>query len=136
MTPQIVRSVVRRHLKSTHHFVLAESSAQCPVNVNLNRSESIVGWYSNPPGEQQALLVFTTESIHVIRGDDMYRLNVKELESCTQPDSKESPKGIMVVALGKECFLPMAGSHGNDGQFKDAYNLFSMVRGLLPAKQT
>ncbi len=132
MTPEIVRSVVQRHLKSTMHFTSARSGEKCPVEPDLMEDEEVVGWYTNPPGEQVATLVFTTRAIHVACGDQTKRLDIDTFESCAQPASKVSPKGLSLMASGERIFLPAAGSFGDEGQFKDAYVLFSVLRALLP----
>ena len=136
MTPDIVRSVVKRHMKSTAHFILAESGAPCPVEVQSVGNEAIIGWYVNPASADPATLVFTTEAVHIARPTETLRVPINSIESCSQPDSKEAPRGLFVVAGDKECFLPVAGSHGDEGQFKDAYNLFSVIRELLLVERT
>jgi hypothetical protein len=136
MTPEIVRSVVKRHMRSTDSFVSPEAGARCPVEVELVGDEALVGWYTNPPEEEPATLVFTTMAIHVVVPGEKRRLAIDDFTSCLQPDSKEVPKGLCVLVGECEHFLPAAGSHGKDGHFKDAYNLFAVIRGLLPADRT
>ena len=123
-------------MKSTAQFISAESGAPCPVEIQIVGKEAIIGWYVNPASADPATLVFTTEAIHIARPTETLRVSIDSIESCSQPDSKEAPVGLFVVAGDRECFLPVDGSHGDEGQFKDAYNLFSVIRGLLPVERT
>lgn len=131
MNPAIVESIVKRHMKSTEHFVAA-SQGTCPIKLALRPGETVVGWYTNPAAAEPASLVFTGHAIYVVRPDGEDRIELEDLSECSQPDSKISPTGIAVRAGERSYFLPAAGCHGPDGKFKDAYNLFAVMRALVP----
>ncbi len=130
--PLLVGSVIRRHLRPTSGFRVAEPGAVPPNGFHAADGEDVIGWYINEPAGP--LVVFTTIAIHVVSDAKDAKVETTPLDDLLDyelPASKRSAEGVFVRTPSGKRFLPMRGAHGVDGRFPDAWSLVQVLRVLV-----
>ena len=128
----LMSSVVRRNMKPSPRFVVAAASDEKAHEVSglLEEGESLVGWYTNPVPWEREVVVFSDRAMYVRTPTGTQRIAWQEITDYELPKSKTTVDGVRVRMGDRFVFVRMAGSHGPDGKFKDAFQL-TMVLQLL-----
>lgn len=129
-----VYSVVRRHMKRTSPgaFTVYDGTVESPVNLALAPSESIIGWYRNPPPWDDCVIVFTPEAFYLADSGRVDRIPISDIIGYESPKSKADVTGVRVLIKEGFHFVRIAGSFGPGGNQKDAYSFIMVVRALIP----
>ena len=130
----LVYSVVRRHMKKTSPgaFTVADATMETPAKLALGPGESVIGWYRNPPPWEQQVIVFTSEAFYLVDDGQVERLPITDLTGYESPKSKTDVTGIRVLTKNGFHFVRIAGCHGPNGNYKDAFSFIMVVRALVP----
>jgi len=95
----------------------------------------VIGWYRNPPPWAGHVMVFTTDAIQVIN-----QMSETPIPFADVTDYSIGPKltaeGISVRTSESEVFVPMAGAHGPDGKYRDAFALFTILHLIVERRRT
>jgi len=131
MESAIVSSLVRRHMKGMDAFVFAAPAVDVPVRVELVEGESLIGWYQNPPPWERCFVLFGTRSMYLSEDAGIARVVMDDIVDYELPKSKKNVPGVKVVTCSGSFFVRMAGVHGKDGEFSDAFRLVMFFHALL-----
>ena len=130
----LVYSIVRRHMKraAPGAFTVFSENEDPPVKLSLAPEESLIGWYRNPPPWEHYLVVFTSEALYLVDGEQVERLAIKNIIGYARPRSKRDVTGVRVLTKDGFRFVRIAGHCGPEGNQRDAFSFISVIRGLVP----
>lgn len=129
LTHSIVSSVILRNMRTTPNFTRGDGLVPTDVALRLVSGESIVGTYRDPANDRSSL-VFTDVALYVVEDRQLRRIAWADIVGYESPP-KSDTRGIELrTATGHE-FVPIAGSSGPEGKFKDAFHLAMVLRSLL-----
>lgn len=124
-----IGSVIRRHLRPTGGFQVAEPGALPPCGFRPANGEELIGWYINQP--PSPCVIFTNVALHVLGDDRVESVSFDDLIDYELPKSKRSANGVVVRTSSARLLVPMTGTHGADGRFPDAWSLVSVLQVLV-----
>jgi hypothetical protein len=130
MTTGIMGSVVLRHMKRSPHF-LRGAVALPAGQLRLLPGEVVIGTYENPPPWNECRLVFTDAAIIIVDGDQVVRILWDDIVDYETLDPSAPIDGVRLRTRKGREFARIAGSYGQEGKFKDAFNLAMVLRSLL-----
>jgi hypothetical protein len=128
MSDPIVTSVILRCMKGSLNFVRGGAFVPVANALPLEPGEVIVGTYQ--AFASQPVIVFTETALHIVDRDHHTRLAWGDIIGYESPKPRTADGVLLRTASGTQ-FVPMAGSFGPEGKFKDAFNLAMVLRSLL-----
>ena len=99
-----------------------------------DRQDGLVGWYRNPAPREGVLVLFTPDAMSVCDASGNTRVPFDEIDAVEGPRDKESADGVKVHCALGWVFIPFCGGHAAEDRSVDAFELWSLVRGILKAK--
>ena len=119
-------------MKHVPTFNRGEALPELPLQLELDPRETVIGWYRNPAPWEDHVLVFSDAALYSLAPSEFIRLAWKDVMGYQSPESKIDLSGVRVRTPEGFCFVRIAGSHGPEGKFKDAFGLMMVLRAMGP----
>jgi hypothetical protein len=127
--PLLVGSVIRRHLRPTSGFRVAEPGVLPPHGFRAAEGEEVIGWYIDEPCGPS--VIFTTVAFHIVSDGQVETILLADVLDYELPASKRKAEGVVVRTPSGRHLVPMSGAHGDHGRFPDAWNLVQVLHVLV-----
>jgi hypothetical protein len=124
-------SLIRRHLKACDRFTQPGEGKSLPSSLAAPEGEALVGWYSNPPPWEDDWLLFTDQAIHAYTRTEHVRIAWQNIIDYKTPSSKTNVNGVTLRTKDFERFIRVAGSHGANHEYRDAFSLTMLLNTLV-----
>jgi hypothetical protein len=132
MADAITASVVLRSMRGSPNFVRGDARVPGELRRHLRSDEVVVGTYQNPEAGEPCLIVFTDVAINIIEGELLARrISWADVVGYESPKADSKIEGVKLQTRDGIYVVPIAGSFGPGGKFKDAFNLAMVFRSLL-----
>lgn len=132
MADAITASVILRSMRGSPNFERGDARAAGELRRHLGSDEVIVGTYQNPEPGERYLIVFTDAAINIVEGEQLARRILwVDVVSYEAPKAASKIEGVKLETRDGIYVVPIAGSFGPEGKFKDAFNLAMVFRSLL-----
>ncbi|MCB9593941.1 MAG: hypothetical protein H6719_14505 [Sandaracinaceae bacterium] len=130
---ELIRSLVRRHLRRASGFVVAAEGSPLPVGAEPD--EVRLGDYRNPAPWEAHTLVFTDVALYAEGRPPTYRLRWADVVDYELPPSKEGSVGVRILTPSGFAFARMAGTAGPTGNVKDVFGLIMILKTLAERRR-
>ena len=105
----VLESIVRRHMRRSRWFQGHDGTRAIPVALSLSPQEKIIGWRTNPPPCEGAVLVFTTQALHHVDGGQRLRIPWAEITNLgTGPGSDAGVHELLVQTSTQSAVIRFA----------------------------
>jgi hypothetical protein len=127
----IMHSLILRNMKHARGFDTGGAATAMAASLPIGANEQLVGVYRNPPPWQTSSLLLTDEAIYAVdQGAAPRRIAWAEIVDYDGPPDKREVENVTVRTRTESITLRIAGSHGPDGKFKDAFS-FGQILNVL-----
>jgi hypothetical protein len=132
MADAIVASVILRSMRGSPNFERGDARAPGALRRHLGPDETVVGTYQAPEAGDVCLVVLTDVAINILEGDQLVRRIIwSDVIDYESPKTDSRTQGVNLQTRDGSYHVPIAGSYGPEGKFKDAFNFAMVFRSLL-----
>jgi hypothetical protein len=132
MARPIVASVILRSMRGSPNFDRGDSRVPGELRRHLRPDEVVVGTYHALEPRNRYLLVLTDVAINILEGEQLLRrISWSDVVSYEARKADGDIDGVTLQTSNGSYRVPVAGSYGPEGKFKDAFNLAMVLRSLL-----
>jgi hypothetical protein len=119
-------------MKHAEGFVRSAAPPDLGQTAEIPADEGVIGWYRNPAPFDDCYLVFSTDALFLVNSSSTTRVAWKDILGYESPELKGTVTGVTIRTRAGALFVPIAGSHGPGGKFKDAFSLVMVLQGIAP----
>lgn len=115
-------------MRETPNFVRAEERA-APVDIDIRTDEQVIGWLPNPAPWTDTVVIFTSCALVEVAPGKTQRIEWDEVLDYEVPSKTESD-GVRISTVNGQRVIRIAGSHGPDEKYKDAFSCAMILNAL------